>query len=132
MQITSMKKIATFILVLVGLFAKAQVIKNVDANAFSKYISEKKGVLIDLRTPDEITSKGLIKGAKQIDFLAKDSEKEIEKLDRKKTYLVYCAGGGRSADCAEMMQKLGFTEVINLEKGFGDWVRKGLEVEKKK
>lgn len=104
------------------------VIKNVDAQTFKKYIDEKKSVLIDLRTDEELTKKGMIKGAKQIDFFAKDAETQIAKLDRKKTYLIYCAGGGRSGDCAELMQKLGFIEVINLEKGFDDWKRKGLEV----
>jgi rhodanese-related sulfurtransferase len=30
------------------------------------------------------------------------------------------------------MQKLGFTHVVNLEKGFDDWKKKGFEVETKK
>jgi len=112
--------------------AFSQTVKNVSAEEFKKQIDAKKGVLIDLRTDDEIKSKGSIKGAKQIDFLSKDAEKQIEKLDKNKTYLIYCAGGGRSGDCAEMMQKLGFKEVINLEKGFDDWKRKGYEIQKPK
>jgi len=117
---------------LTGLMAnlRAQTVKNVDAATFRKYIEEKKGVLIDLRTSDEITTKGKIKGATQIDFLAKDAEQTLEKLDHKKTYLIYCAGGGRSGDCAALMEKWGFKEVINLEKGFGDWAKKGFEIEK--
>ena len=106
--------------------------ENVDAAAFKKYIDEKKGVLIDLRTDDEIKSKGMIKGAKQIDFLAKDAEEQISRLDPDKTYLVYCAGGGRSIDCAELMQKQGFLHVVNLEKGFDDWVKKGQVIEQRK
>ena len=102
-----------------------------DAETFKKLIAENKSVLIDLRTSDEINSKGMIKGARQIDFLAKDAEVIIGKLDKKKTYLIYCAGGGRSGDCAELMQKLGFKEVVNLERGFDDWKRKGFEIEKK-
>ena len=87
--------------------------------------------MIDLRTDDEIKSKGMIKGALQIDFLGKDAELAISKLDKKKTYLIYCAGGGRSGDCAELMQKSGFKEVINLEKGFTEWKNKGFDIEKK-
>ncbi len=127
-----MKKLISLIFICLGLTLNAQtIVKNVDAATFKKLIDEKKSVLIDLRTADEITNKGMIKGATQIDFLAKDSETTIAKLDKKKTYLIYCAGGGRSGDCAELMQKLGFKEVVNLEKGFDDWKRKGFEIEKK-
>jgi phage shock protein E len=107
-------------------------VENVDAATFKKLIDEKKAYLIDLRTDDELKNKGFIKGAAQIDFLKNDAESVISKLDKKKTYLIYCAGGGRSGDCGEMMQKLGFDHVINLEKGFDDWKKKGYEIEMKK
>lgn len=127
-----MKTFVSFLAVLISLSFNAQgIIKNVDAATFKKLIDEKKSVLIDLRTTDEINSKGKIKGAQQIDFLAKDAENTISKLDKKKTYLIYCAGGGRSGDCAELMKKQGFKEVVNLEKGFSDWKNKGFDIEKK-
>lgn len=102
-------------------------IERVDAVTFKKFIDSKKGYLIDLRTNDELKNKGMIKGAVQIDFLAKDAEAVISKLDRNKTYLIYCAGGGRSGECAELMQKQGFTHIVDLEKGFDDWKKKGFE-----
>jgi phage shock protein E len=127
-----MKKILILILMCISFCFYAQtIVKNVDAAAFKKLVDENRSVLIDLRTTDEINNKGMIKGAKQIDFLDKNSEAAIEKLDKKKTYLIYCAGGGRSGDCAALMQKMDFKEVINLEKGFDDWKRKGFEIEKK-
>jgi phage shock protein E len=127
-----MKKIVTLILVFISSFSFSQeVIKNVDAATFKKMIDEKKYILIDLRTADEIKSKGKIKGATELDFLDKNAEANIEKLDKKKSYLIYCAGGGRSGDCAELMKKQGFKEVVNLEKGFGDWKNKGFEIETK-
>lgn len=104
-------------------------VENVDANTFKKLIDEKKYYLIDLRTDDELKNKGFIKGATQIDYFKKDAEATILKLDRKETYLIYCAGGGRSGECVELMQKLGFTHVVNLEKGFDDWKKKGFEIE---
>ena len=67
----------------------AQKSQDVDAATFKKMIEAKKGVLIDLRTPDEIKTKGKIKGAVEIDFLAVNAEEVIKKLDKKKTYLVY-------------------------------------------
>lgn len=126
-----MKKLLAICLVLIAFIGKAQSVKNVDSETFKKLIDERKYILIDLRTTDEIKSKGMIKGATQLDFLDKDAEAKIAKLDRKKSYLIYCAGGGRSGDCAELMQKMGFKEVVNLEKGFSDWQRKGFEVERK-
>lgn len=102
-------------------------VENVDAVTFKKHIDEKKGVIIDLRTDDEIKNKGMIKGAIQIDFLAKDGEEKITKLDHNKTYLIYCAGGGRSSQTVELMEKQGFSHVIHLEKGFDEWKKKGLE-----
>jgi rhodanese-related sulfurtransferase len=112
-------------------FAQTKV-EHVDAATFKKFIDEKKSLLIDLRTDDELKNKGYIKGATQIDYFKKDAEMVISKLDKKKTYLIYCAGGGRSGECAELMQKSGFTRVVDLEKGFDDWKKKGFEIEMEK
>lgn len=127
-----MKKIlAILALVITSVSFSQTKIENVDAATFKKMIDEKKGVLIDLRTTDEMTKKGYIKGAKQIDWFGKTAEQEINKLDKKKTYLVYCAGGGRSGECADLMKAKGFSHVVNLEKGFDDWKKKGFEIETK-
>lgn len=115
-----------------SVFAQSKTkVENVDAATFKKYMDAGKGIIIDLRTDAELESKGTIKGAIQIDFLAKDSETQISKLDRKKTYMIYCAAGGRSSECVELMQKQGFAHVIHLEKGFDDWKKKGFETVKK-
>ena len=111
--------------------AAISVVKNVDAEEFKKAIDAKKGSIIDLRTDEELKTKGKIKGAIQIDFLGKDAENQIAKLDKTKTYLIYCAGGGRSGQCAELMTKTGFKDVIHLYKGFDDWKKKGFEIEMK-
>lgn len=109
------------------------VITNLSTEQFKTSLEkDKNAVLIDLRTTDEIINKGFIKGSIQLDFLAKDSEKQIDKLDKSKIYYVYCAGGGRSGECAEYMEKHGFKKVVNLEKGFSDWAAKHLPVEKRK
>jgi phage shock protein E len=130
-----MKKLLFLALIICtsSLFAQNKTkVEHVDAATFKKYIAEKKGELIDLRTTDELNSKGMIKGAKQIDFLGRDAEKEITQLDHNKAYLIYCAGGGRSSECAELMQKQGFKRVITLKKGFDDWAKQGLPVEQSK
>lgn len=128
-----MKTIITAIALLTSITCFAQTkIENVDAATFKKMIDDKKSVLIDLRTDDELKNKGFIKNAQQIDFFKKDAETTILKLDKKKTYLIYCAGGGRSGECADLMQKKGFKHVVNLEKGFDDWKKKGFDIETKK
>jgi phage shock protein E len=126
-----MKKLFSilFVVFAIALFGQNKTtVENVNAATFKKYITEKKGFLIDLRTNDELKNKGMIKGATQIDFLAKNAEEVISNLDHNKTYLVYCAGGGRSSDCADLMKKQGFLHVVNLEKGFDDWKKQGFEI----
>ncbi len=111
--------------------ATHQEITNLSAQRF-KIITEndKNGVLLDLRTTDEM-SKGYIKGATQLDFLAKDAEKKIDNLDKNKTYYIYCASGNRSSKAAQYMKEHGFKRVYNLEKGLKEWEEKGFPVEKK-
>lgn len=112
--------------------ANTNVVTNLSAERFKAIIAnDKGGSIIDLRTTDEIKAKGTIKGAIQLDFLAKDAEKQIDKLDKNKTYYIFCAGGGRSGECAEYMEKHGFKRVYNMEKGFSEWIQKGFPVEKK-
>ena len=107
------------------------VVTNLSTERFKAIIvNAKPGELIDLRTTDEM-NKGFIKGAIQLDFLAKDAAKQIDKLDKTKPYYVYCAAGGRSSEAAEYMSKHGFKQVYNLEKGFSDWAKKGFAVDKK-
>ena len=102
--------------------------QDVDAKTF-KALMTKSNVIIDLRTPNEIKTKGKIAGAIEIDFLAIDAEEKIKKLDKNKTYMIYCAGGGRSSDCKDLMVKERFKNIIHLTKGFDDWKKQGFEVE---
>jgi phage shock protein E len=107
------------------------VVTNLSSERFKAILAyDKDANIIDLRTADEMT-KGYIKGATQIDFLAKDAEKQIDKLDKNKTYYIYCASGGRSADAAAYMEKSGFKSVYTLKNGFSEWLQKGFPVEKK-
>lgn len=108
------------------------VVTNVSSERFNAIISsDKNGVILDLRTTDEINNKGYIKGSVQLDFLSKDAEKKMDQLDKNKTYYIYCASGGRSGDAAEYMQTHGFKRVFNLQKGFSEWLQKGLPIENK-
>jgi rhodanese-related sulfurtransferase len=125
-----MKKILMLLFVILSFQIDAQISKDVDSPTFKSLIENKSGILIDLRTPDEIKAKGKIKGAIEIDYLAKDADEKLKQLDKTKTYFIYCAGGGRSGDCKQQMAKEGFKEVINLSGGIEDWKRKGFQIEK--
>lgn len=131
------KLIGIFMLVVItstSLLAQAKqsnIVMDLPAQRFKALVdSDKKGFLIDLRTPEEIAN-GYIKGALFLDYLAKDSEARIDKLDKTKTYYVYCRSGKRSADCAAYMEAHGFKKVYNLEGGIVDWEKKGFPIEKK-
>lgn len=88
-------------------------------------------VVVDLRTPEEVEQQGKIAGALEIDFFGDDFEPAIQALDTSKVYLLYCAGGGRSGETAEIMRDLGFKQVYNLKEGFKGWVKQKMPVTKK-
>ena len=77
-------------------------------------------VVLDVRTPDEY-AEGYIEGAINIDYYADDFENSLDKLDKDKTYLVYCRSGRRSAEARDVMTELGFQNIYNMTGGFQDW-----------
>jgi phage shock protein E len=95
--------------------------QNIDAKTFEQKIQEPNAVVIDVRTPEEIAD-GYIQGATIFtDVNGNDFEKQIQALDKTKTYLVYCRSGARSSKAAEYMVGNGFGNVYNLSGGILDW-----------
>lgn len=43
--------------------------------------------------------------------------------------VLYCGGGYRSALSADILQQMGYTNVISMDGGFGDWKGRGLPIE---
>ncbi len=78
--------------------------------------SDKNTVLIDVRSAMEVAS-GKVKGAKNIDVSSSTFASQIEKLDKKKTYILYCASGSRSQRACGIMKKMGFENVYNVQGG---------------
>ncbi len=109
--------------------AKAVVVHNVDVVQFNKLASSKKGVVLDVRTPDE-WAEGTIPGATKINYYDDNFAQQIEKLDKNTPVFVYCKRGGRSAGAAEVLEKKGFTKVFNLKGGITAWMEKGYEIKK--
>lgn len=105
----------------------------VDSNIINKDITveetksllknNKEITLIDLRTDDEI-ARGMIIGAKQMDYKSASFKDDLKSLDKSKPYIVYCASGGRSGKTLKMMADLGFVESYNMLGGFQKWQSK--------
>lgn len=94
---------------------------------FQKRMMDDPGILIDVRTKNEI-NKGMLAGAIGLDIFSDDFDSELNKLDKSKTYYVYCAAGGRSLEACEIMQKKGFVHVVDLDGGYKRWTREGLPI----
>jgi len=86
-------------------------------------------VILDVRTPQEY-AEGHIQGAINIDYNASGFQNKVGKLDKTKTYLVYCHTGIRSAAASKIMVSLGFKNVNNMTGGITDWQSLGFAVVK--
>lgn len=87
----------------------------------------KEAILIDVRTPAEL-SRGLIEGAINMNINSPDFAERAARLDKNKTYFVYCLSGSRSAGAANYFHKIGISNVVNLSGGIMSWQRSGLPV----
>lgn len=105
--------------------------KNVDSATFRELAESGKGIILDVRAPEEL-EEGFITNSINYNYYEDDFETRLNSLDKTKEIYVYCAGGGRSSDAANMLIKKGFTKVYNLEDGFDDWKKRGLPVSKPK
>jgi rhodanese-related sulfurtransferase len=91
--------------------------------------------LIDIRDPREQWERGAIPGAKSMPrgmlefWFDPESRYYRGGLDFDSRYVLYCAGGGRSALAADMLQQLGYRNVAHLLPGFNGWKEAGGAVE---
>jgi rhodanese-related sulfurtransferase len=89
-------------------------------------------VILDVRTPEEFDEER-IENAINIDYYmdertnyTKSFRDELDKLDKEKTYLVYCLADIRSRTTLEMMEHLGFQEVYDMSGGIVLWKAENL------
>ncbi len=97
---------------------------------FGKAVSQDTtAVVLDVRREDEYAS-GHLKNAINIDFLNRDSfEDSIAKLDKNKTYYVYCRSGKRSHDAYLALKKLGL-KAYDMKGGILAWKNEELPLVK--
>ncbi len=108
---------------------KTQVIEDVTSEEAYALIQDNKDnqnfVIIDVRTPEEYAD-GHIEEAINFDYYSEAFRDELNKLDKDKTYLIYCRTGKRSRAAADIMQELGFGNGYNMLGGIVQWEAVGL------
>jgi rhodanese-related sulfurtransferase len=86
-------------------------------------------LIIDVRTPEEYKA-GHLKGAVNINLNSETFKEDIAKLDKSKTYLIYCRSGNRSSRAISIMRRLEFACIYHMANGIIEWDEEGLPVEK--
>jgi rhodanese-related sulfurtransferase len=116
--------LSLFTVVMTTASACGQTRKDIDPVEAKKMIDKGTVVLVDVRTPDEWNA-GHLKNAKHIDINGQTFDQQLSKLDKSKTYVVYCAVGGRSSRAASIMAEKGFKLVYNMVGGYNKWSSMG-------
>ncbi len=77
-------------------------------------------IILDVRTSGEFAIQRF-DNAVHLDFFSESFIIELNKLDKNKTYLVYCKIGVRSGETIKKMKELGFREAYNMAGGTVLW-----------
>ncbi|WP_278576545.1 rhodanese-like domain-containing protein [Alloprevotella tannerae] len=128
-----MKKLLFSILAALGLFANAQSQSEVEVLEPQAFIERVKAdtsaIILDVRQPEEF-AEGHLAQAINLDWLNQTVFiNGLAKLNKQKTYYVYCRSGRRSQAAAGKLKAEGF-QVIDLKGGYLHWVELGLPIVK--
>ena len=128
-----MKKLLFSILAALGLFANAQSQSEVEVLEPQAFIERVKADtsanILDVRQPEEF-AEGHLAQAINLDWLNQTVFiNGLAKLNKQKTYYIYCRSGRRSQAAAGKLKAEGF-QVIDLKGGYLHWVELGLPVVK--
>ena len=106
-----------FLLMAPALALAAAPIEDISARTAKGLIQENRPnpdfIILDIRTPREFDG-GHIAGARNIDFYAKTFATEFRRLDREKTYLIYCRSGNRSRQLMGALEKMNFKKIRHI------------------
>lgn len=78
-------------------------------------------LILDVRTASEYRE-GHLAGARNMDVTLPTFQQSLNKLDKTKPIIVYCAVGGRSARAAKILEGKGF-HVLDLAGGYTAWTQ---------
>lgn len=101
-----------------------QIIENITPEEAYISIQENKDnpnfVILDVRTPEEFLGE-YIENADNLDYYSDTFRNDLDKLDKNKTYIIYCRSGRRSENAINIMKELDFREVYNMLGGIIKW-----------
>ena len=101
-------------------------VNHVDAIAASQLLSSKPDIVVlDVRTPEEYAAGHLPGTVVNVDYRDAGFKAAAAELDREKSYLVHCQGGGRSSESLTALQELGFKHLYHLDGGLTAWTESG-------
>ena len=92
---------------------------SVDSDSFAEFIADEQVQLIDSRTPEEFNA-GHIQGAVNINIDDENFRAKVNELDKSRPIAVYCRGGRRSKEAADIMAGCGY-DVTELSEGIISW-----------
>jgi len=108
----------------------AQTVMQLKSTEIQQILIKNKAIIIlDVRTAEEFAA-GHLKNAINHDIRQPDFYSNINKLNKKKTYLVYCRTNHRSGMAAEYMKQNGFVSIYQMMDGFPGWVANNYAYEK--
>ena len=105
-----------------------KVVKPVSPSEAKQKMGAKDGVLLDIRSAQEIKSQGAIDGALVMEHgkVMFNIKKKVH--DANSPILVICKKGGRSALIAQQLQEMGYKDIHHIKGGIIAWKEAGLPV----
>jgi rhodanese-related sulfurtransferase len=96
-------------------------VQEVDLPEFENILkTESNAKLVDVRTPEEYQN-GYIANAININWYDKDFKSQILQLDTSAHIVLYCKGGRRSNQAAQVLFQNNYKHVTVLSGGFDSW-----------
>jgi len=92
-------------------------VKSIDSKDARMLVDMGKVIILDVRTPQE-NAEARIKNSLLIPL--DQLESRLDEIPKDKPILVYCRSGSRSLFAAQILEKNGFKEVLNLKEGIID------------
>ena len=80
-------------------------------------------IILDVR-PKSLASSGMIPGAINLEWGSKEFTSKMGTMDKKKSYIVYCADGSKSVNTQRLMKTYDFLNVANLKGGYKEYLKK--------
>ncbi len=109
--------------------AKARVRECTVADVEARQAAGEAFLLVDVREESEYAA-GHIPGAAHIGKGVIERDIETKVPDPDTPLVLYCGGGFRSALAADVLQRMGYTNVLSMDGGWRDWTGRGLPVER--